>query len=612
MEFSDKIKDKLSLLPSVPGVYIMRSAEGEVIYVGKAISLKNRVRQYFQSSKGHSPKVVAMVSHIADFETIEVTSENEALSLESNLIKQYKPKYNILLKDDKHFPYVRVDLRRDFPRVEVVRRIKSDGATYLGPFPSEGSLREQMNRVREHFPLRHCKKDIEKAIAKRERPCLMYQVGKCCAPCTGNVSREEYHGYVRQIMAFLNGKTGEVVEELKVKMLKASDELDFEQAALCRDRIAALKGLSERQTAISAKPYDADVFAAACLDERFIVYALFVRTGKIIGSAHYDMEGKGDDEAEVVRSFLLQLYSGDGAKPPREILLKDELERTDEISEWLSQRFGRKTDVHTPKRGEKRAVTELAYNNAVKLLEKERELVRREYERDEGALNRLADILGLTDPPRRMECFDNSHLMGTNTVSSMVVFIDGKPVKQEYRRFRIRVEAHGDDLLAMQEVLSRRFSKTESEMPELVIIDGGRTQLEVAVRVLSELNLKNIKAIGLAEEHELIYLPERNEPVILPRDSAELQLVERIRDEAHRFAISYHRSVRNRNMLYSKLDDVEGVGEKRKRALFDRFITIDAIKNASPDELADIPGMNITAANAVYSYFHNHEDEDGK
>lgn len=604
------IEEKLKLLPSAPGVYKMFNAAGEVIYVGKAISLKNRVRQYFQASKNHTPKVRAMVSHIADFEILRTSNETEALTLESNLIKQFKPKYNILLKDDKHFPYVRIDYRQDFPRVEIVRRVGRDGARYLGPFLSGLALRDSMNVVREHFPVRHCKKDLKRAMARRERPCLMYHVGKCCAPCSGNVSREAYHAMLDEISAFLTGHTERVVRELTGQMQQAAESLQFERAAALRDSIRAIESLHDKQVVIGTRKNMADVFALGRLNDSVLVFALFVRDGKVIGTEKFRMGADdGETDEEILAAFLKQYYLEVASFPP-EILLHSDAADMDAIGAWLCERAGRRVYLHRPQRGDKAQLAALAYRNCIDALEKDAALQRRAWERGEGALAELSGLLGLESIPGRLECFDNSHIQGRDTVSSMVVFTDGQPDRKAYRRFRIRAEAGGDDLIAMREALTRRFARFKSgdpgfdRLPDLLVIDGGRTQLDVAVEVLAEAGLSFVPLIGLAEMHELIYQPDEPQPLELPRNSAALHLLERIRDEAHRFAITYHRSLRQKNALFSVLDQINGIGERRKRALFDAFVTLDAMKQADVEQLAAVPAMNHVAAQAVYDHFH--------
>ena len=601
------LSDKIALLPEKPGVYKMLDESGTVIYVGKAKILKNRVRQYFQASKSHSPKVLAMVSHIADFETIEVHSEVEALSLESNLIKEFQPKYNILLKDDKHFPYFRIDLKQDFPRIEIVRRVKQDGATYLGPFIVGPSVQEELRLVYDLFPLRHCKKSMQKMLSRKERPCLLYHIGKCCAPCSGEVSRDQYHAYLADAMHLLNGKSGDLIPFLTEKMNEAAEALDFERAAMLRDKLKATMALKEKQVAITTKDLNADVFAVGALNGSLLVFSLYVRNGKIIGTHAFPLEGDGDAPPEdVLEAFLLQYYGQNDIEIPPVVLLHAPCANMESFTEWLSGKSRRKVSVHVPQRGEKRQLADMAMQNCTALLQKNEEIRIRNWERNEGALAELAGILGLDEIPTRIECYDNSHLMGTNTVSSMVVFTDGKPDKNEYRRFRIQCTAEGDDLLAMREVLTRRLSKQET-LPDLIVLDGGKTQLAVGIDVLEEQNLSHLSICALAESDELIYLPGQDEPIVLPKNSAPLHLIERLRDEAHRFAITYHRNIRSKKALYSQLDGIDGVGDKRKRALFDRFLTIDAIKAASIEDIASVKGMTKPLAETIYQAFHNEE-----
>ncbi len=604
---NETISEKLKLLPDAPGVYRMYNGLGEVIYVGKAVNLKNRVRQYFQNS-AKPPKVAAMVSHIEDFEYILTANETEALTLESNLIKTLQPRYNILLKDDKHFPYVRLDVRQDFPRFEVVRRVKKDGARYFGPYLSAINLREALGMIRDAFPVRHCKKDIKKAIARGERPCLMYHLGKCCGPCSGQVSRAEYHALLDSVSAFLEGHTEPIIEKLTADMQAASERMDYELAAQIRDRIAAVKGLGEKQKAISTAGTVRDVFALARDGEEAVVFALFVRGGKIVGSERLRMACGQESGGEIMAEFLKQYYAEDVPIPP-EVVVHELPEDWEAIQAWLTEKRGHKAAIICPQRGEKRKQADMAYENGQDVIQKARELERRSWERGEGALAALCGAIGLEVLPHRMECFDNSHIQGRDTVSSMVVFIDGQPAPKEYRRFRIKEEAGGNDLIAMEEVLRRRFQRAQdgdtkfTDLPDLLVVDGGREQLKVALEVLHSFGL-DIPAIGLAERSETIILPDQEEPLVLSRRDPALHILQRIRDEAHRFAITYHRSLRARNSLMSQLDQIQGIGPKRKRGLFEQFLTLENIRAADIDALSKAPGMNRAAAKLVYDHFH--------
>lgn len=603
---NDTLQAKIKLLPDQSGVYRMYDAKGELIYVGKAVNLKNRVSQYFH--KQTHPKVAAMVSHICDFDYIITNNETEALTLESNLIKENKPRYNILLKDDKHFPYVRLDVNKAFPRFEVVRKVKQDGARYFGPYLSGIALRDALTAIRDLFPVRHCGKDIEKAIARRERPCLMYHLGKCCAPCSGKVSREEYHTLLKNVCAFLEGHTKPITDAMTQQMIQASENMEFERAAQIRDRIRAIESLGEKQRAISTNNIERDVFAFARDDLDALVFALFVRGGKVIGSAQMEMQCTDEAPSEVMASFLKQYYAETSAIP-REIVVYDMPDEAETIAQWLREQRGAKVELLCPQRGEKRAQAELAHKNGLDAIHKEREIEHRAWERGEGALVRLCQVIGLEVLPVRMECFDNSHFQGRDTVGAMVVFTDGKPDKKEYRRFRIKTDVNGDDYLAMREMLTRRFSHAQQQeekwlsLPDLLVVDGGLGQLNVALAVLESFGL-DIPAIGLAEEHETIILANGTQISLDAHDGA-LHMLERIRDEAHRFAITYHRSLREKSTLYSELSQIEGIGEKRRRAIFDAFISMEAIKEATVEALCAVPGMNKKAAEAVYNHFHS-------
>lgn len=592
----------------------MYDSSGDIIYVGKARNLSNRVHQYFHSSKNMMPKVAAMVSHIADIEYIVVTNETEAFTLESNLIKEFMPRYNILLKDDKHFPYVRLDIKQDFPRFEIVRKVKNDNAKYFGPYLSSLTLHEAMSTIRDSFPVRHCKKDIKKAIARNERPCLMYHIGKCCAPCSGNISRNEYHKLLDNVSAFLNGQTQPVISMLTDDMNSASDALDFERAAILRDRINVIKQMEQRQRAISVNATERDVFALVRDDVDTIIFALFIRDGKVIGSKEMRMDCSDESEAEIMSAFLKQFY-GDSGSIPKEIVVSHTPESENELIEWLKSLRGKSVSIFKPERGEKRQQVEIATKNGYESIKRRRELEHREWERGEGALLRLCELLSLPELPSRIECFDNSHIQGRDTVSSMAVFIDGKAAPSEYRHFRIKQDTNGDDIGAMREVLDRRFTSAVerdvkfSQLPDLLIVDGGIAQLNVALEILQKHNLEYINSIGLAEQNENIIIPYTDEPLSLSRRDPALQLLQRIRDEAHRFAITYHRSLRGKNSLYSLLDEIEGVGPKRKRLLFDAFITIDAIKNADVDALAAVKGVSRPAAQEVYKFFHKDSEQ---
>lgn len=620
-EYRDKIREKLDMLPDQPGVYLHKNIRGEIIYVGKAISLKNRVRQYFQSLKNQAPKVLAMVRNVTDFEYILTESEAEALTLESNLIKQYRPRYNILLKDDKSFPYVRINMNTPFPRVEIVYAIRKDNARYFGPFLSKHAVKEAIESIRENFPLRTCKKDLIKAAARGERPCLNYYINRCVAPCTGKVSKEEYRALVEEVINFLNGDTEEVIEHLTEEMHEASEELAFEKAGMIKERIRAIELIGEKQRAIAANIQERDIFAFAENEGDTLVYALLMRNGKIIGAQNFNLLAQGENVADAMNSFLKQFY-GAGSAIPKEIIVRDLPSDLEAIEYWLSELRGSKVTITVPQRGDKRKLVSMAYKNACDQLQKQAATKRREWERGEGALHDLSLALELHELPRRIEAFDISHTAGTDPVASMVVFVDGKPANKLYRRFRIRT-ATNDDYASMKEVITRRFSRGIKEreegkrdgfavFPDLLLIDGGKGQLGVALDALHELGIfegEEIFVFGLAERMEEIFLPERDEPILLETASPALHLLQRVRNEAHRFAISYHRSLRQKTSLYSLLDDIPGIGPKRKRLLFDQFSYIDAIKKASEEELSAIKGMDKNSAKAVYDFFHQEQEK---
>ena len=621
-EYRQPLRDKLDDLPDHPGVYLHKNKDGEIIYIGKAISLKNRVRSYFQSPKNHPPKLRAHVRNIVDFDYIITDSEGEALTLESNLIKHHRPRYNILLKDDKSFPYVRIDRRQKFPRVDIVYRTADDGARYFGPYLSRMAVREAMEAVRENFPLRTCKKNIARMIQRGERPCLNYHIGRCIAPCTGRISPEEYGEYVDQVEMFLRGDTQSVLVRLRLDMARAADEMAFEKAGQIRDQIRAIEIIGDKQKAIAANTDERDVFAFVRSGNDAVIYAIFMRAGRIIGAEHYAMIAPDDEPADVMSSFLKQFYIS--ATPCAEILVSDLPDDAEQIALWLTERIkGRtKATIYKPQRGKKHKLVEMARKNGQEYLEKMASGKRREWERTEGALRDLSVALGLDALPGRMECFDISHTQGTDPVASMVVFEDGKPAKKEYRRFRIRT-AGNDDYASMKEVLTRRFRRGLEEqaqgkkggfaaLPDLLVVDGGKGQLNAALDALHELTLyegQDMDVMGLAERLEEVFLAGQEQSILLETGSPALHLLQRLRDEAHRFAITFHRSRRQKTALFSLLDEIPGIGPKRKKALFDAFVSLDAMKAASEDELAAAPGMSRPSARAVYVYFHPPEEE---
>ena len=593
---TDIVAEKLQLLPDSPGVYIMKDAQGKIIYVGKAIVLKNRVRQYFQSGKNHSPKVRAMVARIADFETILTGSEVEALILECNLIKKHRPRYNISLKDDKTYPYIKVTLGDDYPRVHITRRLVKDGARYFGPYADAGAVHEMLRLVRSLFLLRNCR------TMEARRPCLEYHIKRCMAPCSGRVDKEEYRRMVDAVMMLLEGRGDKLLRQLKKNMLQAAEELHFEEAARLRDQLAAVGKLTEQQNIVTAGG-DQDVLGLARSHAGVCVQVMQVRGGKLIGREHFFLHGAADEEQEAALEAFLEQYYARVAFVPPEVLLPFALSSQDVLERWLTEVRQGKVELHVPKRGSKHALLLMADENARAVLAlKEGELLR-EMERTTGAVEQLQQFLQMSQPPQRMECFDISHIQGAETVASMVVFEDGQPKKEDYRRFKLRtVEGKPDDFLSMQEVLLRRYGEAAEPLPDLIVIDGGKGQLSSALEVIRGVGLE-MPVISLAKQFEWVFREEDKEPLILPERSESLYLLQRLRDEAHRFAVSYHRKLRGKRNLVSVLDHVSGIGPKRRKALWSAFGTLEALRKATLEELAGIEGMDRIAAQAVYDFF---------
>lgn len=597
------VEEKLKLLPDSPGVYIMKNEAGKVIYVGKAVVLKNRVRQYFQSNKGHSPKVRVMVSKIADFETILTGSEMEALILECNLIKKYRPRYNISLKDDKTYPYVKVTLAEKYPRVMITRRIMKDGARYFGPYTQVGAVHESLKLLRRLFPMRTCKHmDVD-------RPCLEYHIKRCVAPCTGEVNPEEYKKMVDAVCLFLEGRTEIVEKRLEEQMMDAAENLRFEEAARLRDQLHAVQKVAEKQRIVTGSG-DQDAIGMSRSEIGVCVQIFFIRSGKMIGREHFLLSGSEEESNSDVLSAFLKQYYHRAAFIPHEILLPMEVPEQQVIGEWLTEKKGSKVYVEVPQRGTKHDIVMMAENNAAKYLSDEAARIKTSNEQTEGAVRELGEYLGMKQLPWRMECFDISHIQGSETVASMVVFEGGIPNKSAYRRFKIKsAEGKPDDFLSMREVTTRRYGKKDVEdMPDLIIIDGGKGQLSSALEIIRGAGHTAVPVIGLAKQFEWIFVEGKSEPVILPRNSQALFLMQRIRDEAHRFAITYHRSLRGKRNLVSVLDHITGIGEKRRQALRKKFGTIQNMRDASVEELASVPGMTRPAARAVYNFFQAHEE----
>ena len=607
---TDIVAEKLKLLPDSPGVYIMKDDHGKIIYVGKAIVLKNRVRQYFQSSRNHTPKVRAMVSHIADVETIMTANEVESLILEANLIKKHRPRYNIRLKDDKSYPYVKVTVQEDFPRVFITRRVLRDGARYFGPYTNVTALRDSLKLLRRLFPLRTCR-------TMPERPCLEYHIKRCLAPCVGKVEAEDYRAMIRAVLLFLEGRTDDVERELEQRMNAAAEAYHFETAARLRDQLSAVRTAAERQNIVTGAG-DQDAVGMARSAAGVCVQIFFIRGGKMIGREHFLLRGSEEEsDADILRAFLEQYYN-QATFVPREVLLPCAIDAAAQatIEAWLAARKGSgKVTLLTPQRGTKHDIVQMATGNAAKFLADEEARRSLLDEQTLGAVEELGRYLGLKHPPRRMECFDISHNQGQETVASMVVFEDGAPKKSDYRRFKIRsTEGKPDDFLSMREVTTRRYvGLPEEELPDLIIIDGGKGQLSSALEIIRHAaGHKDVPVVGLAKQFELVFTEGNSEPVELPRRSQALYLIQRIRDEAHRFAITFHRKLRGKRNLVSVLDHIVGIGPKRRQSLRTHFGSLEKIKEATVEELAAAPGMNRTSAEAVRHFFDAQQELRGK
>ena len=598
---NDIIAEKLKLLPDRPGVYLMKNRRGQIIYVGKAIKLKNRVRQYFQSSRNHSAKTLALVSHIEDLETIITANELEALILECNLIKKHHPKYNIMLRDDKTYPYLKLTLNEDYPRLITTRRVVKDGSRYFGPYTSSTAMKETLNLLRRLFPLRTCKH-------LGERPCLEYHIKRCPAPCAGFVDKETYKEMVRSVCWFLEGKTEEIETALTEKMQQLAQKLEFELAGKIRDQLAAIRQITEKQK-ILTDTGDMDAVGMASSPLGTCMQVFFVRNGKILGRNQFLLTGNEDDSGENCLSAFFKQYYNDAVFIPKEILLPIDIEETALLEKWLLKTKKAKAKIIVPKRGVKKDIVQMANENAAKYLHDQESRLRDNQARSIGAVYDLQKYLNLAKPPLRMECFDISHIQGSETVASMVVFQDGKPDKESYRRFKINsTEGKPDDFMSMREVTMRRYGKaTAEEMPDLIIIDGGKGQLSSALEIIRGAGHMTVPVVGLAKQFEYIFTEYSPEPVILPRQSDALYLVQQIRDEAHRFAITYHRKLRTKRNKVSLLDNIAGVGAKRRKALFDRFENIGNIKNATVEELSSVPGISENIAKSIYNFFRTHE-----
>jgi len=612
------IEEELKKLPAKPGVYLMHDKKDAIIYVGKAVNLKNRVRQYFQSSRGKTPKIQKMVSLIARFEYIVVDSEMEALVLECNLIKEHQPKYNTMLKDDKHYPYIRITTNEAYPRVLFARSRGKDKAKYFGPYTNQTAVKDTLDLLKKSYHIRNCNLNLPRESS--DRPCLYYHIGQCKAPCQNLISREEYGQYIEQVITFLNGNYAPITKHLEEQMKQASASLEFEKAAEYRDLLHSVKQMAERQRADADLKIDRDIIAVATAGEEAVVQVFFVREGKMIGREHYYLTGVfGETRSGLLQEFVKQYYAGT-PHIPKELILAEEIEEIELLENYLTERSGRKVRILTPKKGEKEKLVELARQNATMVLTKDAEKIALEDKRTRGAANEVAALIG-RESLGRTESFDISNISGFSSVASMVVFENGKPMKAEYRKFRIKTVQGSDDYASMKEVLTRRFSHglreieegegtRFSKFPDVILMDGGRGQVNIAEAVLRELGI-DIPVCGMVKDdnHRTRGLYYQNEELPMNQNGEGFRLLTRIQDETHRFAIEYHRSLRGKQQVHSILDEIEGIGPTRRRALMKAFGSQEALIHATEEEIAAVDTMNAAAARSVYEFFQNRKKE---
>lgn len=597
------IQQHLKNLPAKPGVYLMKDKNDNIIYVGKAISLKNRVRQYFQSSKNHSSKVISMVKNIKKFEYIITDSELEALILECNLIKQYRPKYNILLRDDKTYPYIKVTINEDYPRVLKVRRVIKDKAKYFGPYTNTGAVNDTLEIIRNTYPIRTCNIDIQKAIKNKMRPCLNLHIKKCVGPCVGNADKDEYNKMVEEIILFLSGKEEKLIELLKEKMKKCAMDFNFEDAAIYRDKIKSLEDMMQKQKIdTTTSDLNQDIIAMARANDEACVQVFFVRNGKIVGREHFILEGTMEiEKASILGTFIKQFYM-EQEYIPKELIIEDDIEDSFILQEWLSSKKGQKVIIKVPQKGEKRSLIEMVRKNAIEYLEKFSDTNKRKYEKSIGALDELKEILGLEKRPKRIESFDISNIQGVDSIGSMVVFTDGKKDKKEYRRYKIETVIGPNDYDSMAEIVDRRIKY--GNLPDLILLDGGKGQVSAVKKVLKLHNVE-IPLWGMYKDdkHRTKGLISQEKQIELDKTSNLYRFVAGIQEEVHNYAITYHRSLRNKSLTKSVLDDIQGIGEKRKKALLNHFKDIENIKKATFEELLEVDGMNKNSCKNVYNFF---------
>ena len=591
------ILEKVSHLPTTPGVYLWRDKYQRIIYVGKAINLRNRVRSYVQQDVNRSVKVTAMMRRAWDVETIQTKTEMEALILEATLIKEHHPKYNIMLRDDKTYPYVKITVQEDFPRLFMTRRLERDGAKYFGPFTDVTAVHHVLRILRSYYPLRTCKS------MKVERPCLQYHMHYCEGPCMKYVTVEAYRKYIDDIVALFEGKQVQVIQEITSKMEQASEDLEFELAAKYRDDLLSIQKVQEKQRMVTQRG-DMDVLGMAIDGPMACIQLFFIRSGRLLGRENYFVQHEGDSPELVMTEFIKQYYGGSTFIPKELLLPMDSVDR-ELFSEWFTSMKGQQVDVSVPQRGYKKDLIKMAEENAQNFLAERRRQWQYTIDKSGGAVKKLAEVLDLPRLPERMECYDISHMQGAETVASMVVFEGGKPAKREYRRFKLKtVQGKPDDFASMAEIMERRYGNEKDwPMPDLIIIDGGKGQLNAALPVIRAMGVTDVPVISLAKRIEEVFVEGESESIILEHHTPELQLLQQIRDEAHRFAITYHRRLRGKRNLESVLDHIEGIGPKRRKALYKHFGNLDAMRVAELEELESVEGMNKKAALAVYEFF---------
>lgn len=619
---SFNIEEELKKLPANPGVYLMHDSKDEIIYIGKAISLKNRVKQYFQSSRNKSTKIEQMVSKIERFEYIITDSELEALVLESNLIKEHRPRYNTMLKDDKSYPYIKVTMGEAYPRVLFSRNMKKDKSKYYGPYTSSGAVKDTLELLRKLYKIRTCNRNLPKDIGK-ERPCLYYHIKQCDAPCQGYISEKEYKESIDQVLDFLNGNYAELLKDLEKKMMDASDAMNFELAIEYRELLNSVKQVAQKQKITSSEMEDRDVIAFATEGFDAVVQVFFIRDGKLIGREHFYLSvAPNESKSEIMTSFIKQYYAGTPFIP-KELILQEAIEDEDIVTEWLSKKRQQKVYIRVPKKGQKERLVELAAKNALMVLEQDKEKIKREELRTLGAMKQIGDWLSLSNV-RRVEAYDISNTSGYQSVGSMIVYENGKPKRSDYRKFKIKWVKGPDDYASMDEVLTRRFTHGINEreelkdkdideefgsftkFPDLIMMDGGKGQINAALAVLEKLGL-SIPVCGMVKDdnHRTRGLYYKNKEIEIDKHSEGFRLITRIQDEAHRFAIEYHRSLRGKGQVHSILDEIDGIGPTRRKALMKEFKSLENIKKASIEELQNVASMNLAAANQVYNFFHH-------